>query len=51
MAPPVMVYRPMNDITFEERRTAGGGLGPTEFADHRLALQVNWPVRLEVWRE
>jgi AraC family transcriptional regulator len=40
----------MNDITFEESRTAGGELEPREFAGHRLALQLNGPVPLEVWR-
>ena len=40
----------MNDITFQESRTAGGQLGPTELAGHRLSLQLNGPVPLEVWR-
>ena len=40
----------MDDITFHESRTAGGELGPTEFAGHRLALQLNGPVPLQVWR-
>ena len=40
----------MDDITFQESRTTGGQLGPTKFAGHRLALQLNGPVPLEVWR-
>ena len=33
----------MDDITFQESRTAGGQLGPTEFAVHRLALAAQRP--------
>jgi AraC family transcriptional regulator len=40
----------MDDITFEEGRAGSGELEPQEFPGHRLALQINGPVPMEVWR-
>jgi hypothetical protein len=40
----------LDDITFEEGRAGSGELEPQEFPGHRLALQINGPVPMEVWR-
>jgi AraC family transcriptional regulator len=40
----------MDDITFLESDAEVGEVEPTEFAGHRLALQLNGPVRMESWR-
>jgi AraC family transcriptional regulator len=40
----------MDDISFEEGRAASGELEPRVFPGHRLAIQINGPVPMEVWR-
>jgi AraC family transcriptional regulator len=40
----------MDDIALEECRAGAGELEPQEFTGHRLALQLNGPVPMEMWR-
>ena len=40
----------MDDIAFEEGRAGAGELEPREFPGHRLTLQINGPVPMEIWR-
>ena len=41
----------MIGLTIAEHRAPPGELGPVEFGHHRLALQLNGPVRFEVLRD
>jgi AraC family transcriptional regulator len=40
----------VDDVTFLESHTDVGEVEPTELAGHRLALQLNGPVRMESWQ-